>query len=317
MTEIMMIETTPATDNRRRIRVRAIKSFLRQLLGHSGARLGLFALILFIAMAAMPTLLVGPLQTAMNATGDFLVSPSQVNLLGTDEAGRAVLNLIVHGARTSLVIALVSTLISLIVGTAVGMAAGYYGRWVDSWLMRMTDFFFVIPSFVLALVITPVVLETIGRSGNILGFRPSLFVIILVIGLTSWAFVARIVRSQTLTLRERQFVERARVLGTSNLNIMLRHLLPNLVPQIAANGALVVANAIYTETALSFLGLGDPLQPSWGTLLALAQRAGAASSGAWWYLGAPGLCVVIVSLSFVLIGNALDDTFNPRRRAIP
>ncbi|RVP04554.1 ABC transporter permease, partial [Sinorhizobium meliloti] len=207
MTEIMMIETTPATDNRRRIRVRAIKSFLRQLLGHSGARLGLFALILFIAMAAMPNLLVGPLQTAMNATGDFLVSPSQVNLLGTDEAGRAVLNLIVHGARTSLVIALVSTLISLIVGTAVGMAAGYYGRWVDSWLMRMTDFFFVIPSFVLALVITPVVLETIGRSGNILGFRPSLFVIILVIGLTSWAFVARIVRSQTLTLRERQFVE--------------------------------------------------------------------------------------------------------------
>ncbi|WP_201272905.1 ABC transporter permease [Sinorhizobium meliloti] len=317
MTEIIMTETIPATESRRKAKVGAIKSFLSQFLAHSGAKLGVVALVLFMAMAAMPSVLVGPLQTAMNATGDFLVPPSQSNLVGTDEAGRDVLNLVVHGARTSLVIALVSTFISLVVGTAVGMTAGYYGRWVESWLMRITDFFFVIPSFVLALVITPVALETMGRSGNILGFRPSLFVIILVIGLTSWAFVARIVRSQTLTLRERQFVERAKVLGTSNLNIMLRHLLPNLVPQIAANGALVVANAIYTETALSFLGLGDPLQPSWGTLLSLAQRAGAASSGAWWYLGAPGLCVVIVSLSFVLIGNALDDTFNPRRRAIP
>lgn len=298
-------------------RARAIKSFLGQLLVHNSARFGLMALVVFFAMAAMPAFLVGPLQTAINAMGDFLAPPSFINPFGTDEVGRDVLNLVVHGARTSLIIALVSTVISLVVGTTVGMASGYYGRWVDVWLMRMTDFFFVIPSFVLALVITPVAVGVMGRSGDILGFRPSLFVIILVIGLTSWAFVARIVRSQTLTLRERQFVERAKVVGTSNIKIMLRHLLPNLVPQIAANGALVVANAIYTETALSFLGLGDPLQPSWGTLLSLAQRAGAASSGAWWYLGAPGLCVVIVSLSFVIIGNALDDIFNPRRRVIP
>ncbi|WP_018240951.1 ABC transporter permease [Ensifer sp. BR816] len=300
-----------------RIRARAIKGFLRQLLGHGGAQLGLVCLVFFVAVAAMPNILVGPLQTAITATGDFLAPPSGQHLLGTDDVGRDVLNLVAHGARISLTIALLATVISLIVGTIVGITAGYFGGWVDVWLMRLTDFFFVVPSFVLALVITPVVLEVMGRGGEILGFRPSLFVIIVVIGLTSWAFIARVIRSQTLSLKERTFVDRARIAGSSDTSIMVRHILPNLVPQIAANGALVVANAIYIETSLSFLGLGDPLQPSWGTLLSLAQRAGAASVGAWWYLGAPGICVLMVSLAFVLIGNALDDTFNPRRRVIP
>lgn len=298
-------------------RERSIKNFLGQFLGYGGAQVGLVCLGLFIVVAAMPNSLVGPLQTAINATGDFLAPPSSQHLLGTDEVGRDVLNLVVHGARISLTIALLATVISLIVGTTVGMMAGYYGGSVDVWLMRLTDFFFVMPSFVLALIITPVVLEVMGRGRDILGFRPSLFVILVVIGMTSWAFVARIVRSQTLSLKERTFIDRARVVGSSNFSIMVRHILPNLVPQIAANGALVVAGAIYVETSLSFLGLGDPLQPSWGTLLSLAQRAGAASAGAWWYLGAPGVCVLSVSLSFVLIGNALDDTFNPRRRVIP
>ncbi|WP_031239737.1 ABC transporter permease [Mesorhizobium sp. LNJC405B00] len=301
----------------RRGRTRAMKSFLRQFLGHGGAQVGLVCLVFFLVLAAVPNTLVGPLQTAINATGDFLAPPSVQHLLGTDEVGRDVLNLVVHGARISLTIALLATVISLVVGTTVGMTAGYYGGRVDVWLMRLTDFFFVMPSFVLALVLTPVILEVMGRGGDILGFRPSLFVILVVIGMTSWAFVARIVRSQTLSLKERTFIDRARVVGSSNLSIMLRHILPNIVPQIAANGALVVAGAIYVETSLSFLGLGDPLQPSWGTLLSLAQRAGAASAGAWWDLGAPGLCVLTVSLSFVLIGNALDDTFNPRRRVVP
>ncbi|SIT54679.1 ABC transporter, permease [Mesorhizobium prunaredense] len=296
---------------------RAIKTFLGRFLGYGGAQVGLVCLAFFIVVAAVPDILVGPLQTAINATGEFLAPPSSQHVLGTDEVGRDVLNLVVHGARISLTIALLATVISLVVGTTIGMTAGYYGGVVDVWLMRFTDFFFVMPSFVLALVITPVVVEVIGRGQEILGFRPSLFVILVVIGMTSWAFVARIVRSQTLSLKERTFIDRARVVGSSNFSIMVRHILPNLVPQIAANGALVVAGAIFVETSLSFLGLGDPLQPSWGTLLSLAQRAGAASAGAWWYLGAPGACVLTVSLSFVLIGNALDDTFNPRRRVIP
>ncbi|WP_287378746.1 ABC transporter permease [Mesorhizobium sp.] len=274
-------------------------------------------LAFFLALAAVPGLLVGPLETAANATGDFLTPPDGQHLLGTDEVGRDVLNLVIHGARISLTIALMATVISLIVGTMIGIISGYFGGKIDTWLMRTADFFFVVPSFVLALVIAPVFVEVVGRGREILGFRTSLFVVIVVIGLTSWSFIARIIRSQTLSLRERPFVDRARVAGSSDLSIMVRHILPNLVPQIAANGALVVAGAIYTETALSFIGLGDPSQPSWGTLLSLAQRAGAASSGAWWYLGAPGVCVLTVALSFVLLGNALDDTFNPRRRVIP
>ncbi|THK35200.1 ABC transporter permease [Ensifer sp. MPMI2T] len=303
--------------SRSRLRARAISGFLRHFIGHGGAQLGLVCLGFFLAVAAMPDTLVGPLETAITATGDFLAPPSRLHYLGTDEVGRDVLNLVVHGARISLTIALLATVISLVVGTTVGITAGYFGGLADVCLMRVTDFFFVVPSFVLALVITPVALEAMGAGGEILGFRPSLFVIIVVIGLTSWAFVARVIRSQTLSLKERTFIDRARVAGSSNTSIMLRHILPNLVPQVAANGALVVANAIYIETSLSFLGLGDPLQPSWGTLLSLAQRSGAASVGAWWYLGAPGVCVLTVSLAFVLIGNALDDTFNPRRRVIP
>ncbi|UFX12732.1 ABC transporter permease [Sinorhizobium meliloti] len=298
-------------------RTREFKAFLGRLLERRGAWFGLAALAFFLLLAAAPDLIVGPLETAVTADGDFLVPPDRHHIFGTDEIGRDVLNLVVHGSRISLTIALVATIISLLVGTAVGISAGYYGGRIETWLMRMTDFFFVVPPFVLALVIAPVFVEVVGRGRDILGFRSSLFVTVLVIGLTSWSFVARIIRSQTLSLKERTFVDRARVVGSSDFNIMARHILPNLVPQIAANGALVVANAIYIETSLSFLGLGDPLQPSWGTLLSLGQRAGAASAGAWWYLGAPGACVLVVSLGFVLFGNALDDTFKPRRRVIP
>lgn len=309
--------TESSSTYHRHIRLRAATAFLGRLFERGGARLGIAALTIFLVLAALPGPIVGPLETAATASGDFLTPPDSQHILGTDEVGRDVFNLLVHGARISLTIAMVATVISLIVGSAVGIVSGYYGGRIDSWLMRMTDFFFVVPSFVLALVIAPVFVEVLGRGREILGFRSSLFVIVVVIGLTSWSFIARIIRSQTLSLRERPFVDRARVAGSSNRSIMVRHILPNLVPQIAANGALVVANAIYIETSLSFLGLGDPLQPSWGTLLSLAQRAGAASAGAWWYLGAPGVCVLTVSLAFVLIGNALDDTFNPRRRAIP
>ncbi|WP_202296225.1 MULTISPECIES: ABC transporter permease [unclassified Mesorhizobium] len=309
--------TETVIKSRRRVQLRATKDFLGRLFERGGAWVGVVALTFFLLMAVAPGLLVGPLETAASASGDFLTSPDSQHLLGTDEVGRDVLNLVIHGARISLTIALIATVISLFVGSAVGITSGYFGGSLDSWLMRMTDFFFIVPPFVLALVIAPVFVEVVGRGHEILGFRTSLFVVVVVIGLTSWSFIARVIRSQTLSLRERPFVDRAKVAGSSNFGIMVRHILPNLVPQLAANGALVVANAIYIETSLSFIGLGDPLQPSWGTLLALAQRSGAASAGAWWYLGAPGVCVLTVALGFVLLGNALDDTFNPRRRVIP
>ena len=313
----MSVVIAPAATTARIGGIRSLTGLSRSVLAKGEGKVGIVILLVAFVMAALPDILTGPYQTAALATGGFLQPPSVQHLLGTDEAGRDVLNLVVHGARVSLTIGILATLIAVLVGTLIGLVSGYIGGWVDGWLMRLTDFFFVVPPFVLALAITPIALEAVGRSGVILGFRASLFVIVLVIGLTSWPFIARVVRSQTLSLRDRPFVDRARVAGTGPAAIMWMHILPNVVPQIVANGALVVAGAIATETALAFIGLGDPLQPSWGTLLFLAQRAGAASSGAWWYVGAPGMFVLIVILSFVLVGEALDTTLNPRRRVIP
>lgn len=298
-------------------RARSLASVARAFLRNPSGLVGTIILAVFLCLAAVPGLFVGPLQTAATATGGFLQPPDAHNVLGTDEVGRDVANLVVYGARVSITIGLMATLITIIVGTAIGLAAGFFGGWLDSLLMRATDFFFVVPPFVLALAITPIALETIGATGEILGFRASLFVLVLVIGLTSWPFMARIVRSETLSLRERPFVDRARLAGAGPVTIIWKHILPNVVPQITANAALTIAGSVAIAMALSFIGLGDPLEPSWGTILFLAQQAGAASTGAWWYVGTPGFCVLLVVLGFVLIGDALDTTLNPRRQVIP
>jgi peptide/nickel transport system permease protein len=145
-------------------------------------------------------------------------------------------------------------------------------------------------------------------------FGQSLFIIILVIGLTTWPSTARLVRSQVLSVKERAYVERARALGASNWHVVSRHVLPNVMPVIMANTVLIVAVAILSETALSFLGLGDPFSVSWGQILQQASDAGAATLGAWWWLGAPGVCIVLVVLAFTMIGFALEGIINPRLR---
>jgi peptide/nickel transport system permease protein len=292
---------------------RLLGSFVRRREGAIGSLI----LLMWLIVAIFPDQLVGPLQRAIDATGHSLEGPTAAHLLGTDEIGRDVLNLVVHGARISITVAILATVVTVVIGTVIGIVAGYFGGTVDMLLMRATDFFFVMPPFVLALAVTPVALKIVGSRGAILGFRASLFVMIAVIGLTSWAYLARVVRSQTLSLRERTFVDRAKVAGAGSLSIMRRHILPNVVPQIFAISTLTVAGAITTETALSFIGLGDPLQPSWGELLALAQQAGAASVGAWWYSASSGLCVLLLVVGFVLIGSALDESLNPRGRVIP
>lgn len=269
-------------------------------------------LVFFTFLALFPTLLVGPLQTATTATGSRLESPSLGYPFGTDELGRSVLNLTVHGARVSMVIGLLATLVTVLVGTSVGISAGFLGGRTDTLLMRITDFFLVIPTFVLALVLAPVVTELFGSDSDVLGIRVTLLVIVVVIGLTSWSSTARIIRSQTLSLKERAFVDRARVIGSSSRQIMQRHILTNVVDLIVANTVLVFAGAVLTETTLSFIGLGDPFQPSWGEILNSAQTAGAPGLGAWWYLAPPGASIVLVVLAFTLLGSALDEILNPR-----
>ena len=177
----------------------------------------------------------------MTATGGRLEPPSQRHWLGTDELGRDMLNLTVHGARVSMALGFMATAVTVLLGVVIGVVCGFLGGWSDSVLMRITDFFLVLPTFVLALILTPIIRDLVGSSTTeILGIRMTLIVIVFVIGITSWSSTARIIRSQTLSLKERAFVDRARVIGAGSRHIMWRHILPNTVNLIVANAVLDV-----------------------------------------------------------------------------
>jgi peptide/nickel transport system permease protein len=297
-----------------RLRARGARDFSRRFLRRREGVIGLVLLGVFTVLALAPDLFVGPLQTAVTATGGRLEPPSPDHLLGTDQLGRDILNRTVHGARISMAIGLLATFVTVVLGVLVGIVSGFVGGSTDAVLMRTTDFFLVIPTFVLALILAPIIEDMVGPGVSVFGVRMTLGVIVVVIGITSWSSTARVVRSQTLSLRERAFVDRARVVGASGGWIMRRHILPNVVNLIVANAVLVFAGAVLLETTLSFVGLGDPFQPSWGQILNEAQSNGAPGLGAWWWFVPAGTCIVLVVLSFTLVGGALDDLLNPRRR---
>ena len=295
-----------------RLRARGLRAFARRFCSRPDGVLGLVILLIFAAQALAPQLFVGPFQTVTTATGSALEPPSAAHLLGTDELGRDLLNMTVHGARISMSIGFMATLITIFVGALIGVVSGFVGGRVDSILMRLTDFFLVLPTFVLAIILAPVILDIIGVDAELFGMRATLLVIVVVIGVTSWVTTARIIRSQTLSIRERMFVDRARVIGSGPGHIMRRHIFPNIVNLIVAQSVITFATAVFTETSLSFIGLGDPFAPSWGQILDSAQGSGAPGLGAWWYFAPPALCVVLVVLAFTLVGNALDDILNPK-----
>ncbi len=294
--------------------MRNLRSFAVRFVARRDGVLGVLILAFFTVLALAPQVLVGPLETAVTASGGRLAAPDAAHLFGTDALGRDVLNLTIHGTRTSMAIGLLATLITVLIGAVIGIVAGFVGGVTDTILMRVSDFFLVLPTFVLALILAPVLLDVIGAQAEFLGMRMTLVVIVVVIGITSWAATARIIRSQTLSLRERAFVDRARVIGSSQAHIMWRHILPNVMSLIVANAVLTFAGAVLTETTLSFIGLGDPFQPSWGQILNAAQGAGAPGLGAWWYLAPPAVSIILVVLAFTLLGNALDDVLNPKLR---
>jgi peptide/nickel transport system permease protein len=232
---------------------------------------------------------------------DILAPPDAEHWLGRDDAGKDVLSLLIYGARVSLIVGFTASFMSMIIGTTVGLAAGYYGGRVGNVSMRFVDFLMVIPDLPLMLVIIAVM----GRG---------LLNIILVIGLLGWTYTARLVRSQVLTVKERQFVLRASSLGASNLRIILSHVLPLVLPLIIAQAVLDISVAILAESSLAFLGLGDPTLISWGSMLNFAFER-AISRQAWWFILPPGFAIVWVSLSLILIGNTLDQIVNPRLRS--
>jgi peptide/nickel transport system permease protein len=283
---------------RRRARKRVWRTYRRSTMG----MIGLVILVFFILMAVGAPLLADSRDLSpVTATGGVLEPPSVTYPFGTDDLGRSVLALTIWGSRVSLMVGFFATLLSMIIGAVIGIAAGYYGGWRETAMMRFTDWFLVIPFLPLAIVLASI----LGRS---------LFNIILVIGITSWPGTARLVRAQALSVKERPYVERARALGASDWHLITRHILPNVFPLIFANTILVVAIAILSETTLSFLGLGDPLRISWGTILEFAFQGGAASKGAWWWLLPPGVGIVLVVLAFTMCGYALDEILNPRLR---
>src|SRR5919106_1271312 len=189
--------------------------------------------------------------------------------------------------------------IALVIGGLVGIVAGYRGGWIGSLLMRITDFFLVIPDLALQIVLVAII-------------GPSLGTIIFVIGALGWTTTARLVPSQALSVRERKFVLRARAIGAGDLHILRRHILPAVLPLMLANTVLVISLAILAESTLAFLGLGDPTIISWGQMLNFAFDRGAVSAGAWWALLPPGFAIVWVVLATTLLGTALEDALNPR-----
>ena len=300
------VPTTPRAAARQRRR-KALSRFARD---YARNRAGLFGLVVLVAIGLLA--LTAPLYidqahlTITGAPGDAYQPPSGEYPLGTDNFGRSVLDLVLWGARMSLTVGLLATVVSVSIGTLVGITAGHFGssaglggRIVSTVLMRITDWFLVLPTLVLAVALAAVLP---GGTGTI----------IVAIGLTVWPPTARLVRAQTLAVEARPYVERARALGGGHLHVMGWHVLPNVMPVVLAQTTLLVATSIIAESTLAFLGMGDPTTVSWGGVLESARTAGAISAGIWWYMIPPGLAIAVVALSFTLCGRAVESVINPR-----
>jgi peptide/nickel transport system permease protein len=258
--------------------------------------LGVLALLYLMAIFA-PVLSHGVDPDALNLL-QALQGPSPAHIMGTDNYGRDIWTRILYGGRISLTVGLVSVGIALVVGTVIGSAAGYYGGLVDSVLMRFTDAVLSFPTLFLLIAIVAII-------------GPSVLNIFGVIGLTSWPGIARFVRAEFLSLRERDFVEAARAAGATPRRIMFRHILPNAVAPVIVSATLGIAFAILTEAALDFIGVGlQPPTASWGTILNASQAY--LLAGDWWFAVFPGLFIVVAVLSVNLVGDALQEAFNPR-----
>ena len=267
--------------------------------------IGLVVLAAFVAMALFASVIADPedLRAITADAKDYprWAPPSEFAPLGTDSLGRPIWDQLVYGSQVSLLIGIAATLIAIVIGTIVGVSAGFFGGWIDAALSRFTEWFLVIPFLPFAIVLAAVL-------------GPSLRNIIFVIGITSWPVTARLIRAQVLTIKQRLYVERSRALGASSGHVMAKHVLPNIMPLVIANATLTVPVAILSETALAFLGLGDPTRVSWGSMLEDSFSAGALGREAWWWYLPPGLCVIGVVLAFTLVGRALEGVLDPRLR---
>ncbi len=287
------------------------------------ASLGFIAFLILVAIfAPQVTSLLGAPGPDERDTGalDPLFStptgPSSEHLFGVDQIGRDVLARTVYGARVSLIVAFVATALATVAGIVAGLLAGYFRGWTDTVISRSVDVLLAIPYLLLAVGLASAC--TVGGtadsgSGGCLGglIQPGLGVVIFVISVTSWTYMARIIRGQVLSLREKEFIEASRSMGASNTRIIFRELLPNLTAPIIVYASILIPQVILYEAALSFLGVGVTDQPSWGQMISDATPI---FSDAWWYMLFPGIALLLTVLAFNLVGDAMQDALNPRSK---
>lgn len=276
-----------------------LREFWRRFSRRSSAVLGLVMLAAIVLMA-----LIGPLLVPGNpweTVGPSYLWPGQDASmpLGTDTLGRDILRGILNGAGVSLTIGLSAAAAALIIGVLVGAFAGYFRGWVEDVLMRLTDVFQTIPNFLFAFALVAL-------------FGATLTNIVLAIGLVTWPPIARLVRAEFLSLREREFVQSCIVIGMSERAIIFRQILPNALPPVIVMSSIMVASAILTEAGLSFLGLGDPNTMSWGTMIGIGRPA---IRTAWYIAAIPGVMILLTVLALNLVGEGLNDALNPRLKA--
>jgi peptide/nickel transport system permease protein len=272
-----------------------MKAFLGGYVRNKGAVAGAVILLLVIVVAALAGTIF-PFSPWDMQSAPFQ-PPFDADLwLGSDSLGRDVAAGIAYGARVSLLVGGVSTIVALAIGVTLGAVAGYAGGWVDDALMRFTEFFQTIPSFILAVVLVAI-------------FKPNIVSIVAAIAIVSWPPVTRVVRAEFLSLRQREFVQAAEVLGFSRFTIVFREILPNALSPVIVLASLMVASAVLLEAALSFLGLGDPNLMSWGFMIGAGRSV---IRIAWWMSVFPGLAIFFTVLALNLVGEGLNDALNPR-----
>ena len=261
------------------------------------AIIGLMVVVMFILIAIFAPLIAT--YSIHAKTGPIYQAPSSTHWLGTDDGGVDMFSLLVYGSRVSLEVGFAAALVAMLIGGTVGVVSGFFGGWVDVLLMRITDIFLVIPDLPLIIVVAAI-------------FGRHLINIIIIIGIIYWTSTARLVRAQVKSVRERVYVKRARALGAGHARIVFRHVLPQVAPLLIANTVLTIAVAIFDETALSFLGLGDPSRISLGKVIENAFQRAAISTGAWWAIVPPGVAVTVVILACTMVGQSMEDALNPR-----
>ena len=304
-------------DERREIAARSpMQLFWRRLRKDKVAMVALTFVVLIVLVAIFAPLIVkiagtpNPQTTNADLTDDFgqPLGPRAGHPFGVDKLGRDVFSRTIYGSRVSLEVAFIATALIILIGVSIGLVAGYYRGWLDTLLTRTMDLLLAFPVLVLAIGIGVACSGKDGCAGGLI--QPGLTVVIFVITLTTWPYMARIVRGQVLSLREKEFVEAAQSLGANDRRIIFKEILPNLVAPIIVYGTILIPQNIIYEAALSFLGVGvDPSTPSWGAMISDATTI---FKDAWWFMTFPGLALLFTVLAFNLVGDGLQDALNPR-----